>query len=528
MANAITNHLSKLSLTVAVAAVLVAVPWLNPFAAPPISTVQPALIFVSSVAILVGLVAAAPITRKGLWNAACLAWVAAPLLNTVLALMQYFGVADSFDPWVNTASLGEAYGNLRQRNLFASSCAIGLAVMVWHVDCRPSSHAFTLGGLLRRLGLGLAVVALSVGLAVSMSRTGMAELILLWMLVWLWRRNEQALSNDHFEKRHLLTIGTATYFAASWLLPKLSGHEGSSITRLIKGDELCVSRLLIWKNMWQIALQKPLLGWGWGEVPYAQFMTLVEGPRSCEYLDNAHNLPLHLAVTLGFPLACLVFALTCWVVIRAQPGQANEPVQRVAWAILALIGVHSLLEFPLWYGQFQFAFLISAWYLNSYRGRGRRSENWLYAAVMPSPKARIATLALVPAVLWICNVVWDSYYRIHLVYLPENLRPAEYAKGFQLNSRDVLLFVNEASFARLHMELNPGNAQSSLDIACNLLHANVSPIAVEKIIASLNLLGRPQEAQYYEIRYQAAFPKYYANWVANGRTSKFFQTNASQ
>ena len=45
--------------------------------------------------------------------------------------MQYFGVADSFSPWVNTTQIGEAFGNLRQRNQFASLTNIGLAALVW-------------------------------------------------------------------------------------------------------------------------------------------------------------------------------------------------------------------------------------------------------------------------------------------------------------------------------------------------------------------------------------------------------------
>ena len=34
----------------------------------------------------------------------------------------------------------------------------------------------------------------------------------------------------------------------------------------------------------------------------------------------------------------------------------------MAWAVLAVIGLHSLLEYPLWYGPFQIAFgLCLAW-----------------------------------------------------------------------------------------------------------------------------------------------------------------------
>lgn len=40
-------------------------------------------------------------------------------------------------------------------------------------------------------------------------------------------------------------------------------------------------------------------------------MTLFPGERFCVLLDNAHNLPLHLAVELGVPVAALL-CLPCW------------------------------------------------------------------------------------------------------------------------------------------------------------------------------------------------------------------------
>ena len=47
------------------------------------------------------------------------AWLAAGLVSALMGWVQYVGAADALAPWV-AATPGEAFGNLRQRNLYAS------------------------------------------------------------------------------------------------------------------------------------------------------------------------------------------------------------------------------------------------------------------------------------------------------------------------------------------------------------------------------------------------------------------------
>ena len=72
------------------------------------------------------------------------------------------------------------------------------------------------------------------------------------------------------------------------------------------------------------------------------------GDRFSVLLDNAHNLPLHLAVELGLPVAAVACgAVVAWVV-RARPWQETDAVRQLAWGALAIIGLHSMVEVPLW------------------------------------------------------------------------------------------------------------------------------------------------------------------------------------
>ncbi|PSJ19817.1 polymerase, partial [Halomonas sp. ND22Bw] len=89
------------------------------------------------------------------------------------------------------------------------------------------------------------------------------------------------------------------------------------------------------------------------ELSYAHFSHLYAGPRFVEILDNAHNLPLHLAVELGVPVAVVVCAGFMALVLGARPWRERGPTRLMAWAVLGAMVLHSLLEYPLWYGPFQ-------------------------------------------------------------------------------------------------------------------------------------------------------------------------------
>ena len=64
---------------------------------------------------------------------AALAWglLAAGLASAVLGLCQYYGAATALVPWTTAPEVGQAYGNLRQRNQFATLIAMALVAALW-------------------------------------------------------------------------------------------------------------------------------------------------------------------------------------------------------------------------------------------------------------------------------------------------------------------------------------------------------------------------------------------------------------
>ena len=195
------------------AALLLTLPWLNPFAPGPSPGVAPWLF---SMAMLAGVVllfafrgsvdAESPNTANaGL--AKSLAWslLVAGLVSSLLALLQYLDVEAMFAPLVNPTEPGYAFANLRQRNQFASLTNLALAVLlVWAV--RAKADASKPGVT---LGVVAAAALLSVGNAASSSRTGVVQIVLLCALFALWG------GWRHHLVRLILLVAVVAYAAAA-------------------------------------------------------------------------------------------------------------------------------------------------------------------------------------------------------------------------------------------------------------------------------------------------------------------------
>ena len=483
---------------------LLLLPWLNPFAPGPTSQVVQSLLSLSCLALLLPM----PLWQGGgavLVRVAAPAWLLAALLSCLIALLQYFGVGQAGSPWINSASVGEAFANLRQRNQFATLTTIGLAALLWSaqaVRTLPWASAASL----------LAAALLGVGNAASSSRTGLLELLVLAFLLLVWQQWRHPLL-----WRVMLAAGAA-YASATLLLPWLAGlgvGGAGILARMQEHGPSCASRLTLWHNVLYLIADKPWTGWGWGELDYAHFITLYPGPRFCDILSNAHNLPLHLAVELGLPVATLLCGGGLWVLWRAKPWREPNPTRQLAWAVLALLGLHSLLEYPLWYGPFQLAAGLALTLLWLTRPasllvpRLARSARSLAAA--PELWRLAIAISLMLAVLY---AAWD-YQRIRQIYLPVAERAAPYRDNTLAKLQGSGLFGPQVDFAELTTTvLSPANASASQALAEAMLHFSPEPRVIEKLIDSLLLQGEDEALKFYLARFQAAFPEPYRAWAS--------------
>jgi O-antigen ligase len=512
-----------------IAIALLALPWLWPFASGPTPSVLPRLAALAFGALYLLLYQGTPPENANrIYGKALLV---AALVSSVIGLLQYFGASQALTPWVNVTVKGNAFGNLRQRNQLGSLLNMGLAVLVWSAWARhwrrETDVARDADSDRRRVDLSrtwvlgltaLAVVLLASASAATASRTGMVQMLAMLGLAFLWRRQTAKATWP------MLVGSVLAYVVASGLLPVLIGQEpfASGITaRFSDGGLNCESRIILWHNVLQLIAQKPWFGWGWGELDYAHFITVYPGTRFCDILDNAHNLPLHLAVELGLPLSVAFCSLLSWLVWRAKPWREPDSDRQMAWAVLLVIGLHSLLEYPLWYGPFQIATLFAIWILcRSPRPAAGAGGLSLASASPNAPvtagsglRAAIAIGAML-LLIALAYAAWD-YRRVSQVYLAPSLRASAYREDTMRKVQDSVLFRNQARFAALTLAtVTPENAAQLHATALELLHFSPESRVVEKLIDSALVLGRKGEAAYYMLRYRQAFPADYARWQA--------------
>jgi hypothetical protein len=266
------------------------------------------------------------------------------------------------------------------------------------------------------------------------------------------------------------------------------------------------SRIVLWANVLTLIAQQPWFGWGWGELDYAHFMAAFPGARFPELLGNAHNLPLHLAVELGIPVALIACAAVAALVRAGKPWRETDAGRQLAWAVLAVIGLHSLLEYPLWYGPFQLAVLLCAAWLWQTRG----------AAVPASRPVRFKPALATAAVLALAWAGADHWRVSQAFFVPASMRQASIWGGLQSQAKNSWLFAPQVEFAELvTTPVTPANALAMHALALRVLHYSPEPRVIEKLLDSARLTGLDADVALFADRYARANPKEHARWLQN-------------
>jgi O-antigen ligase len=436
----------------------------------------------------------AAVGRRAALDESLLRWLVAGLLaaavvSALLGVLQYLGLARELSPWVNQPLKGDAFANLRQRNQFASLTSLGLVALLGWVAARVKAQSMTTRCWTVTFVL---LNVLAAGVACSVSRTGAVQWVLVGVLVavWAWYSAKQ---DATFGKTLVWLALAAPVLVAVWsvLMPWLAlqttGEWGASMILRVTGQAqdyaACGGRRVLWTNVLALIAQHPWLGWGWGETDYAHFMTGYSSLRFCDMLDNAHDFPLHLALELGVPFAVAVMALVGVWVLRRTPWREQHPWRVMAWCLMVVLGLHSLLEYPLWYGPFQMTLGFAIGIL------------WAAPDAPAREEAQEGPM-LVAALLFIgcLYAAWD-FNRVGQIYRQAALRDAAYRDNPLHHAKQSWLFRNQAEFAELTTQaVTPDNAAELYPQALRLMHYSPEERVVQRVIDSGKLLGHADHA----------------------------------
>jgi len=262
-------------------------------------------------------------------------------LNALVGILQHYRWHTFLDSVVTAKNNIAVYGNLAQPNHYASYITMGLVSL----------------GLLRTHLRWWQVAALALPLlfvlVLSGSRSSWLYLIGMVVLAYWWQRRDKS-CKPLLVYTLLLLLG---FGLMHWLvqLPWLAGATGSVTTmqRMMAGDTSGSIRLYLWHESWLIFTQFPLLGAGLGQFAWQHFQLapLLHNTQIAGLYNNAHNLLIQLAVEMGLAGLSIVLGslgFWLWQIRRAQLTIYHW----WGYAVLTVLGIHSMLEYPLWYAYF--------------------------------------------------------------------------------------------------------------------------------------------------------------------------------
>lgn len=267
---------------------------------------------------------------------------------TVMALLQYYDAQGVWDDFILDRHAGVFFGNVGQANHFAGFVAMALA---------STAYLHVSGRLAGRLAVPVALLLLF-GMALSGSRSG-------WIYAGVFSALALAArgSAAPAERRALALwaagllpglLAAQLLAKVPWLIPDLpAATSADRLTAIAVGLAI---RVEAWRGAWELFLSQPWLGVGPGGYAHGFYGILARSPDSPAIgqglFHHAHSLPLQLLAELGVVAGVAVVAAAAgwaWRFLRAGAIDAAR-----AWwlALLAVMAVHSLLEYPLWYAYF--------------------------------------------------------------------------------------------------------------------------------------------------------------------------------
>jgi O-antigen ligase len=449
-------------------------------------------------------------------------WIAfAGVLAAGSGFVQYYELPLPIGVYTTVEPINQMFGTVNQTNSFADYLGCALLSVAF-------LHARNSLGFLPALVLALPLAA---GMALSGSRGAWAYMGIGFAVAFLLR-----VGGRLPDARKILLLASLA-FAFFLLVQLLNSYTeifaGPLGKPLSSGDRLVDPRNMefggtgrgqLFLYAWLMFVSHPFLGTGFGEFAWNAFGLAADLPGFVPPgLDqHAHNLLLQLLAETGVAgLLCFAVPLAVW--LWRTPWRALSPERCWAIGLLAIIGVHSMLEFPLWHASFLgvFALLFGV-------------ASPAAPAIAPTPARRVVLAVIVLAGGLAAFHAWSDYRALERWYLALEQKGA---RGESLVRSDLeeLMSLRENSlfapyFERIASEaiaVDERDLDEKLALNTQVMRAYPTPSVALRQVALLALSGRDSEAARILRGATRVYPRWVRAWLpeleklARGRPERF-------
>jgi len=243
-----------------------------------------------------------------------------------------------------------SYGPFAQENHFADFTALAVASLIYLYVKGRFSTAFS----------ALLLIWFLLMLAISGSRSSWLYLMAAAALAFALQTKSIQQNRNSAATRNLLYMSLATLPAfvlvhvfTYYVAP--DGLFNLTTDRIVNAVNIDTpsARLQLWYDSLRLFWQSPWLGIGAGKINAESFLLLdtTTAMSSNRIFENSHNLFLHLLTEMGIGAFLITVAcLTVWI----RQFKWREFSMETWWlmTLLSILGIHSMLEYPLWYAYF--------------------------------------------------------------------------------------------------------------------------------------------------------------------------------
>jgi hypothetical protein len=383
-----------------------------------------------------------------------------------LQLHQFFNL-ENIGPWILNSTGSRHFANMAQPNQLASLLLLGSLACGWGY-WRKFIGPYT--------AIGVAGLFLF-GTVLTESRTAWLNVFCLVGCTVFWRKVLPS-------KTYLWCVfGLAVFFALCAVSLSANNDFFGGGLPVQYRSTTADPRWTAWVMFLKAIAYKPMVGFGWGQLGYAQFLMMDEKISLGGSFLQAHNLFIDLMLWNGIPLGLGISATLVWWVWSVIRSIRNFS-QYILTCFLLILGIHAMLEYPLQYAYFLLPVGFVMGSLNTSMG---------FRSIQVKSRWPAVVVLLSAAVVLFITV--RDYFRIEDSFYGLRFEQKKIQSDYPRTPPDVMALTQWRDyivFAR--MEPRPGIATADLEWMRNLVSTTPSAFVMYKFAAMLAFNDQPAEA----------------------------------